>query len=64
MHNEIDKTIRLADHMDAIEALVGVDRTGAVDICIQTVQQSGNDQWFIEVSKRITSSLFGKIINK
>jgi len=42
--------------------LITVDE--AKDICLSTIQQSQDPHWYVERSKRITSLVFVKVINR
>ena len=43
---------------------VGVTVSAAKEICLSTMQQSKDHRWYAERSKRVTASVFGKIINR
>ena len=43
---------------------VGVTVSAAKEICLSTMRQSKDHRWYAERSKRVTASVFGKIINK
>ena len=42
--------------------LITVDE--AKEICLSTMRQSQDPRWYVERSKRITASVFGKVINR
>ena len=44
--------------------LVGVSTEDAIEICLKTSDQAENISWYQERSKRITASLFGKVMNR
>ena len=55
-----NKLFKLDTNSAAILAKVGVTVEELMKICCNTLQQSNDSRWFLERSKRITASLFGK----
>ena len=46
-----------------MEGTVGLTVSSAKEICASTIGQSTNARWHAEHSRRVTSSVFGKIVN-
>ena len=47
-----------------ISQKAGVSKDNAYDICINALQQANCSRWHLQKSKRITASIFGKVINR
>ena len=52
------------ESIQAVIDKVGVSVEQSVEICIKTIRQSTEPIWYLERSKRITASIFGKILNR
>ena len=52
------------EQLKLIEATVGLTVSSAKEICASTIGQSTNTRWHAERSRRVTSSIFGKIVNR
>ena len=63
MENTMEKFIGSNDAIE-ISQKVGVSKDNAYDICINTLQQANCTSWYLQKSKRITASIFGKVINR
>ncbi len=48
----------------AVYAKLGVSVEESIEICRKTIKQSDEPIWYLERSKRITASVFGKILNR
>ncbi len=63
MSSEVD-TALLNRNAELVISKVGVSLEKANLIEAETRSQSASNLWFLERSKRITSSIFGRIINR
>ena len=52
------------EQLKLMEATVGLTVSSAKEICASTIGQSTNTRWQAERSRRVTSSIFGKIVNR
>jgi hypothetical protein len=50
--------------LELMERTVGLTISSAKEICLNTIEQSKNPHWYTERSKRVTASVFGKVINR
>jgi len=60
----LDTQLFTTDQLKLVENSVLITVDGAKEICLRTIQQSQDPHWYVERSKRITSSVFGKVINR
>ena len=51
-------------HNSMIIDLVGVSQEQALNICLDTKMQNKSTSWYTERKKRITASVFGKVMNR
>ena len=63
MEDAIDNVIP-SNTAEEISEIVGVSKDKAIEICINTLKQADCAGWYLERSKRITASIFGKVINR
>ena len=49
---------------ESILSKVGISPEESLSICHKTLLQSEEPVWYLERSKRITASIFGKILNR
>ena len=49
--------------LELVKTKVGLLVSSAKEICLNTIGQNKNSQWYVERSKRVTASTFGKVIN-
>ena len=52
------------EQLKLMEATVGLTVSSAKELCASTMEQSKDTRWYAERSRRVTSSVFGKIINR
>ena len=52
------------ESIQAVIDKVGVSVEESVEICKKTIMQSTEPIWYLERSKRITASIFGKVLNR
>ena len=52
------------EQLKLMEATVGLTVSSAKELCASTMEQSKDTLWYAERSRRVTSSVFGKIINR
>ena len=52
------------EQLKLMEMTVGLTVSSAKEICASTIGQSTNTRWYAERSRRVTSSVFGKIVNR
>ena len=52
------------EQLKLMEVTVGLTVSSVKDICASTIGQSTNTRWYAERSRRLTSSVFGKIVNR
>ena len=50
--------------LELVERTVGLTISSAKEICLNTIEQSKNPHWYTERSKRVTASIFGKVISR
>ncbi|XP_028418783.1 uncharacterized protein LOC114544312 [Dendronephthya gigantea] len=52
------------EQLELVKTKVGLTVSTAKDICLSTMRQNKDPQWYAERSKRLTASIFGKVINR
>ena len=52
------------EQLELAERTVGLTVSCAKEICMSTIKQNKSPRWYSERSKRITASVFGKVINR
>ena len=53
-----------SDTLQNIFEKLGVSIERSTEVCLQTMSQSTEPIWYLECSKRITASYFGKVLNR
>ena len=60
----LDTQLFTQEQLKLVENSVLITVDEAKEICLCTVRQSQDPRWYVERSKRITASVFGKVINR
>ena len=51
------------EHLELFTKTVGLTVSSAKEVCMTTMEQSKDPRWYVERAKRVTASVFGKVIN-
>ena len=62
--NDVSELQLKEEIIQNILSKVGISVEKSIEICTKTIQQSEEPAWYLERSKRITASIFGKVLNK
>ena len=54
----------ILEQLELVKTKVGLTVSTAKEICLSTMGQNKDPRWYVERSKRVTASVFGKIINR
>lgn len=60
----LDSQLFTEDQLKLVENSVLITVDEAKKICLSIMQQSQDPHWYVEQSRRITSSVFGNMINR
>lgn len=64
MPSALDTQLFTEEQLKLVKNSVLITVDEAKEICLSTMRQSQDLRWYVERSKRITTSVFGKVINR
>lgn len=64
MPSALDTQLFTEEQLKLVKNSVLITVDEAKEICLSTMRQSQDPRWYVERSKRITASVFGKVINR
>ncbi|XP_065067596.1 uncharacterized protein LOC135693138 [Rhopilema esculentum] len=62
--NDVSELQLKEEIIQNIISKVGISVEKSIEICTKTIQQSEEPAWYLERAKRITASIFGKVLNR